>query len=91
MALVTAIIPAALSLTVSCGLSIIFRKLLSHFHILAKRLHYIETLGTITLLAADKTGTLTQNALTVVHVFSCPQMDGATNRTPRMILPVLRL
>ena len=38
-------------------------KKLSHYNVLVKNLHGMDTLGAITLLASDKTGTLTMNVM----------------------------
>jgi magnesium-transporting ATPase (P-type) len=38
-------------------------KKLSDYNVLVKNLHGMDTLGTITLLASDKTGTLTMNVM----------------------------
>lgn len=40
-------------------------KRLSEKNVLVKDLHGVETLGSITLLATDKTGTLTQNKMSI--------------------------
>lgn len=50
-------------------LSIAARKLAKR-NVLVKDLHGVETLGAITLLATDKTGTLTQNRMTVVGMWT---------------------
>lgn len=49
-------------------LSIAAKRLASK-NVLVKDLHAVETLGSITLLASDKTGTLTQNKMTLVGVW----------------------
>lgn len=43
---------------------------LSSKHALVKRLTAAETLGSVTLIATDKTGTITENAMTVSHFYS---------------------
>ncbi len=43
---------------------------LSSKHALVKRLTAAETLGSVTVIATDKTGTITENAMTVSHLYS---------------------
>lgn len=67
---VVAYVPEGLPLSLSMGLTIIARRLCVEHFVLIKRLGTIETLGSISMLASDKTGTLTQNKMTVTNVVS---------------------
>src|ERR1700712_5166695 len=49
-------------------------------NVLVKDLQGVETLGAITLLATDKTGTLTRNQMTVSNIWTCGELYEATNR-----------
>lgn len=52
---------------------------LSHDRVLARRPEAIETLGSMTVLCVDKTGTLTMNEMTVAHLWtSGGTIDAAT-------------
>jgi sodium/potassium-transporting ATPase subunit alpha len=61
-------IPQGLPSTVTLLLTYAVQKL-SKENVLVKDLQGIDTLGSITLLASDKTGTMTQNRMTVVKVW----------------------
>ena len=65
---IVAWMPAGLPLALSMGLTIIARRLCVAFAVLLKRMGTIETMGSMSLLASDKTGTLTQNAMTVTSL-----------------------
>jgi len=43
-------------------------KVMSKLNVMVKNLEVIETLGCVTVIASDKTGTLTQNRMTVSHI-----------------------
>lgn len=63
-----AFIPQGLPVTVTLVLTIAAKRLAER-NVLVKDLQAVETLGSITVLATDKTGTLTQNKMTVVSVW----------------------
>ncbi len=68
IALAVSVIPEALPLVTTISLSRGAVRLARH-HVVVRRLSAIEDLGSIQILATDKTGTLTQNKLAVKHVF----------------------
>ena len=68
LGIVVANVPEGLISTVTVALAITAKKMLKK-HIMVKNLQSVETLGSITCICSDKTGTLTKNKMTVVHVF----------------------
>ena len=67
IAMVVGFVPEGLpiSVTVTLGLT---AKQMSRHNVLVKDLAVIETFNTISLICSDKTGTLTQNKMTVSHL-----------------------
>lgn len=61
-------VPEGLPTTVSTLLTLAARRMAAQ-NVLVKDLHGVETLGSITMLATDKTGTLTQNKMSVTGVW----------------------
>ncbi|KAJ3267791.1 hypothetical protein HK104_005618, partial [Borealophlyctis nickersoniae] len=62
-------IPQGLAVTVTMLLTMAARRMAERM-VLVKDLHGVETLGAITMLATDKTGTLTANSMTVTNVWT---------------------
>ncbi|KAI9095912.1 hypothetical protein DFS34DRAFT_643207 [Phlyctochytrium arcticum] len=66
-------IPQGLAVTVTMLLTIAGRRMTEN-NVLVKDLHGVETLGALTLLATDKTGTLTANQMSVMMIFAGGRM-----------------
>jgi len=60
-------IPEGLPVAITVALSIAMRRMASH-HVIMRNMPAIESLGSCTVIATDKTGTLTMNELTVTDI-----------------------
>ncbi|KAF9939853.1 hypothetical protein BGZ75_003130 [Mortierella antarctica] len=69
-------VPEGLPATVTMLLTIAAKRMASQ-NVLVKDLTGVETLGAITMLATDKTGTLTRNQMTVTNIWSSFNMYSA--------------
>ncbi|KAF9427269.1 hypothetical protein BGZ94_005220 [Podila epigama] len=79
-------VPEGLPATVTMLLTIAAKRMATQ-NVLVKDLTGVETLGAITLLATDKTGTLTRNQMTVTNIWSSLNMysvirSAATTEVP---------
>ncbi|KAG7382833.1 ATPase Na K transporting alpha [Phytophthora boehmeriae] len=68
LVIIVANVPQGLPATVTSLLTITSTRMATH-NIFVKRLDCVETLGSITLVATDKTGTLTKNVMTVTDTW----------------------
>ncbi|KAJ3133709.1 hypothetical protein HDU90_005547 [Geranomyces variabilis] len=76
----TAWVPQGLPATVSMLLTIAARRMAAR-NVLVKDLRGVETLGAITLLATDKTGTLTRNRMTVTSIWTSGKLLSSDPRS----------
>lgn len=71
--LIVVAVPEGLPMSVTISLALSMRKMLKENN-LVRRLHACETMGAATVICTDKTGTLTQNKMTVIKShFACDE------------------
>ena len=77
VSLAVAAVPEGIAIVATVILAIGVQKMVKS-HVIVKRLRAVETLGSTTVICSDKTGTLTQNKMTVVKVFDAENIYDVT-------------
>ncbi len=68
--LIVMAVPEGLPMAITLSLALNMRRMLKSNN-LVRKLHASETMGAVTVICTDKTGTLTQNKMTVADVYHC--------------------
>jgi len=87
--IIVANVPEGLLPTVTMTLAIGSRKMAKR-NFLVKKLDVIENLGAITVIATDKTGTITQNKMKVIKIFNNISISSSAKPT-KLIADILSL
>ena len=68
ISVLVAYVPEGLPVSLATGLTLIGRRLCLQHRVVVKKMSIIETVGCMSMLCTDKTGTITQNKMTVTKI-----------------------
>ncbi|MBS3093179.1 cation-translocating P-type ATPase [Candidatus Pacearchaeota archaeon] len=79
VSLAVSAIPEGLPAVISFGLAFATRRMLNN-HVLIRKLQASETLGRVTVICTDKTGTLTEGKMSVADIYTNGKINPAKNK-----------
>jgi magnesium-transporting ATPase (P-type) len=82
VAVIVAFVPDGLPVSVTMTLSLIAYRLVSKYEVVVTKLGTVETLGSVSIIASDKTGTITENKMKLRRIVTCGGGGSAAAAAP---------